>query len=72
MSNVGTADRLARTVGAAMMIAAALLISLPVAGKVGLAAMGIYLLGTAEAGTCLGYRLMGKSTCATHRQRTLS
>jgi len=68
MSNVGTADRMARTLGATMMIAAVFLLPLPVAGQVALVCTGIYVLGTAAIGTCLGYRLMGKSTCSTgHR-----
>jgi hypothetical protein len=67
MSNVGTADRVARVVGAAVMIAAAFVTSLPVTGQIALGVMGIYLLGTAAKGTCLGYRLMGRSTCSAHR-----
>jgi hypothetical protein len=67
MSNLGTADRTARAVGAIIMIAAAFLISLPFTGQIALAATGTYVLGTALMGTCLGYRLMGKSTCSAHR-----
>jgi hypothetical protein len=70
MTNLGPADRLARAVGAALMIAAAFLIALPAAGQIALAGMGLYLLGTVAMGTCLGYRLMGKSTCSTHRAST--
>jgi hypothetical protein len=68
MSNLGTADRAARAVAATIMIAAAFLISLPIPGQIALAAVGTYVLGTAVVGTCLGYRLMGKSTCPAHRQ----
>jgi hypothetical protein len=63
MTNVGAADRLFRTLAAGMMLLAAILLTIPVMGRVGLAGMGLYLLGTALSGTCLGYRLMGKSTC---------
>ena len=63
MTNVGAADRLIPTLAGCMMLLAAFLLALPVMGRVGLAGMGLYLLGTALSGTCLGYRLMGKSTC---------
>jgi len=66
MTNVGTADRVARTLAGAMMLLAAILIPIPFVGRVGLAAMGLYLFGTAASGTCLGYRLMGRSTCPAH------
>jgi hypothetical protein len=49
------------------MIAAAFLLSLPLFGQIALAATGTYVLGTALMGTCLGYRLMGKSTCSARR-----
>jgi hypothetical protein len=51
-----------------MALLAAVLIPMPFVGRVGLAAMGIYLFGTAVSGTCLGYRLMGRSTCPAQRQ----
>jgi len=61
--NVGTMDRMARAIGGGAMIASAALapVSLPL--LLGGVAMGGYLLATSLAGTCLGYLLMGKSTC---------
>lgn len=61
--NVGTMDRMARTVGGGAMIAAVALAPVSPALLVGGLAMGGYLLATALAGTCVGYRLMGRSTC---------
>jgi hypothetical protein len=62
--NVGTLDRIARLVAAALLLVGALLAPLTLAVRIGaLAAPAVYMLGTALAGTCLGYRLMGKSTC---------
>jgi len=62
--NVGTADRLFRLLGAVGLGVCAVIAPLPVAlrvGGFGLAA--VYMLFTALAGTCFGYRLMGRSTC---------
>jgi hypothetical protein len=66
--NVGTADRLARGIGALGMFTCAMMA--PLSLGVRLAAFSlpaVYLLFTALAGTCLGYRLMGKSTCPAPR-----
>lgn len=63
-TNVGTWDRVARAVAAALMVAAAALAPLPLAVRI--AALGlpaIYMAFTALTGTCLGYRMMGRSTC---------
>ena len=35
----------------------------PLLARAALALNGVYLLFTALAGTCLGYRLIGRSTC---------
>ena len=61
--NVGTVDRMARALGGGAMIASGFLTPLPVALFGALAGTGGYLLFTAVAGSCLGYRLMGRSTC---------
>jgi hypothetical protein len=63
--NVGTADRVARAIGALGLFTCAVMAPLPL--DLRLAAFSLpaaYLLFTAVAGTCFGYRLMGKSTCA--------
>jgi hypothetical protein len=63
--NVGNLDRVLRALGGAAMVATAGIAPLPFLVRVGaFGAMGGYLLFTAIAGTCLGYRLMGRSTCA--------
>ncbi len=62
--NVGTMDRVGRGLGAAAMMTCAFLAPLPLAARAAAFGLtGAYLLFTALAGTCLGYRLMGKSTC---------
>jgi hypothetical protein len=66
--NIGTADRIARGIGALGMFMCAMMA--PLSLGVRLAAFSLpamYLLFTALAGTCLGYSLMGKSTCPAPR-----
>ncbi|WP_163995103.1 YgaP family membrane protein [Pyxidicoccus caerfyrddinensis] len=61
--NVGNVDRTLRAVAAVGLGVCAVVA--PVDGWMRglMAAQGLYFLGTALAGTCLGYRLMGRSTC---------
>ncbi|MCY1019793.1 YgaP family membrane protein [Pyxidicoccus sp. MSG2] len=61
--NVGNVDRTLRAVAAVGLGVCA--VAAPVDGWMRglMAAQGLYFLGTALAGTCLGYRLMGRSTC---------
>ena len=62
--NLGNTDRAVRVVAA--IISATCAVAAPVSPLGRLVAFGgtsLYLLFTALAGTCLGYRLMGKSTC---------
>ncbi len=62
--NVGTADRIARAVAGVGMLLCSVMAPLPWAVRVAaLGGMGVYMLFTALAGTCLGYRLIGRSTC---------
>jgi hypothetical protein len=61
--NLGRADRLARVVAASLLVLCAALAPLPFAARGGALAMGLYMLATALAGTCLGYRLMGFRSC---------
>jgi hypothetical protein len=62
--NLGRADRVLRVIGA---VAAAIgAVEAPFSWPLRLAVFGgtaTYLLLSALAGTCLGYRLMGMSTC---------
>lgn len=75
--NVGSLDRWMRGgaavgagVGAAVVPSIAPSIAhLHLALRLGLLATGLYLAWTALAGTCLGYRMMGLSTCPTPRPR---
>ena len=61
--NVGTLDRTLRAVAAVGLGVCAVVA--PVDGWIRgvMVAQGLYFLGTALAGSCLGYRLMGRSTC---------
>lgn len=62
--NVGTKDRVLRVVGAIAMGAAGALGPGPLGLRLGaFGGLAVYLVVTAVAGTCLGYTLMGRSTC---------
>lgn len=62
--NVGTSDRILRAFGALALFTCAVLAPLPLALRVPLfGVLGSYMLFTSLAGTCFGYRLMGRSTC---------
>jgi hypothetical protein len=68
--NVGNWDRAARAIAALMMATCAVMAPLPL--PVRIAALGlpaVYVALTALAGTCLGYRLMGRSTCPVPAER---
>ena len=63
--NVGNTDRLLRLLGALALASCALFAPLPLAVRiVAIGGMGAYMLVTAMVGTCLGYKLLGKSTCS--------
>jgi len=61
--NVGSMDRVARSLGALALIVCAFLAPVPLWAQLALGTSGLYVLSTALFGTCLGYRLMGMSTC---------
>ena len=62
--NVGNAERALRGIAAVAMAACAVMAPLPLAVRLGaFGGLGGYLLISALAGTCLGYKLMGVSTC---------
>jgi hypothetical protein len=63
MKNVGRIDRAARGLLAIAMLVGACLAPLPAAPRVGMAALATYFAITVLLGTCLGYRLMGMSSC---------
>ncbi len=66
--NLGTADRAARVVGAMVLFVVGVVSPLPWLAQVGLGLAGIYMLGSSLVGTCLGYRLMGMSTCPVQKR----
>lgn len=62
--NVGSFDRALRVLGAAAMVGGAALAPFPMEMRLPVfGGLSVYLLLTALSGTCLGYRLMGRSTC---------
>lgn len=62
--NVGRLDRVGRGVAALVMATCAVMAPLPIALRIAaLAIPALYMAFTALRGTCLGYRLMGVSTC---------
>ena len=68
--NVGNLDRTFRGLGALGMLTCSVMAPLPLVLRLAtFGAGGSYLLFTALAGTCLGYRLMGRSTCPIEQLR---
>ena len=66
--NLGGLDRLFRILGACALLTCAVLAPLPLPVRIAaFGSLGAYLMFTALAGTCLGYTLMGKSTCPVDR-----
>lgn len=64
--NVGNAERFVRAAGGSALLLCSAVAPVPWWARVFLmAGMGGYLLVSALAGTCLGYTLLGKSTCPT-------
>jgi hypothetical protein len=62
--NLGSVDRLLRFAGAAALGTCALFAPYPpLVRSLVFGISSCYLLFTALAGTCLGYKLIGKSTC---------
>jgi len=68
--NVGTPDRIVRALAGLAMLACSVMAPLPLLMRVGaLGVTGGYLLLSALIGSCLGYRLIGRSTCAIEARR---
>lgn len=62
--NLGKFDRVARLIGGAGMTVCGFMAPLPDGLRIGaLLIPGLYVLATAIVGTCLGYKMMGLSTC---------
>ena len=63
-NNIASWDRVLRALGGVAMLICGVFAPLPLLVRVlALGLGGTYMLGTALAGSCLGYRLMGYSTC---------
>jgi hypothetical protein len=64
--NLSGVDRVFRALAASALLTCSVLAPLPLGVRMlAFGTMGVYLLISAVAGTCLGYRWMGKSTCPT-------
>ena len=67
--NVGNVDRIFRILGSVALTTCAILAPVPLAVAAIFGIMGCYLFLSALAGSCLGYRLMGRSTCPVEAAR---
>jgi len=67
--NVGNTDRFLRMMGAIALTLCAVMAPLPLAVRLGgFGLMGAYLLFTSAVGRCVGYSLMGASTCPVEKR----
>lgn len=67
--NLGSADRILRVCGGMAAAVCAVMGPFSLAVRLGVfGATAVFLLATALVGTCVGYRLMGKSTCPTTKR----
>ena len=68
--NLGTGDRAARALAVIGLVACSIFLPLPPLVRMpAFGLMAAYLLYTALSGSCLGYALIGKSTCPTAERR---
>jgi len=68
--NTASWDRIFRAVAGLGMLIASVFAPFPLLVRViGLGGGGVYMLATALVGTCLGYRMMGISTCPASQKR---
>ena len=65
--NVGPLDRWLRALGGVALAVLVLVLSVPLPLRVLGVVQGGYLAVTALVGYCLGYRLLGRSTCPLQR-----
>ena len=61
--NLGNVDRAFRAIAALALLIASFIASVPLTAAAGFALTGVYMIGTSLVGTCLGYKLIGVSTC---------
>lgn len=62
--NVGNGERVMRALAAVAMALGAGFAPIAWELRAGLGVLAAYMLFTALAGSCLGYRMIGRSTCA--------
>jgi hypothetical protein len=67
--NLGNVDRVVRVIAAVALFILAITLPVPLLAQVAMGLNGVYLLGSSVVGTCLGYKLMGVSTCPVKQQR---
>ncbi len=68
--NIASWDRIFRAIAGLSMLACSFLAPLPLLVRlVAFGVGGAYMIGTALVGTCLGYKLMGFSTCPIEQSR---
>lgn len=68
MKNLGTADRIARIVASLLMVIGAVALPWPATVRLPvLLGLAGYMLITSLAGSCLGYKLIGYSSCPNKR-----
>lgn len=68
--NVASWDRIVRAIAGLTMLTSAFFVPLPLLVRVlALGLGGVYMVATALVGTCLGYKLMGLSTCPVEQRR---
>jgi hypothetical protein len=66
--NIGNRDRALRGIAATALFTCSVMAPLPLAVRaIAFGGMGAYMALTALVGTCLAYRIMGRSTCPTSR-----
>ena len=71
--NAASWDRVGRAVAGVGMLACSLLAPLPLMVRVlAFGVGGAYMMATALFGVCLGYKILGISTCPVDRKRTMS
>jgi Protein of unknown function (DUF2892) len=64
IKNMGNSDRVLRAIAAPALFTCCVMAPLPlVVRATAFGGMGTYMAITALVGTCLGYRMIGKSTC---------
>jgi len=69
-NNLGTLDRFLRLLGGtALVVCGALAPLQPLLRVAALVLPGVYVLGTAAFGACLGYRLLGVASCPAASRR---